>query len=547
MTARRAPALGHSLNPNPGSIGLMRSIWRRDNAGRVMAAVAPDQFVDSMVYNQISKPTKLFRRRWVLNQPATAQPVVFVYDVMGRDSIRTVPTLAYDTLLQGIPTRPFNYGLDSAYKALTIPTVADTFLYDLEGRVTSAKNQWARITRTYKKNGRDSTELLSVASLGGTFGSHLYLTSNIYDRNGRRTKLAVPNQLVPSAKDTVRFSYTAWGQLGSAFDPDGNEFRYTYTARGEPLILDYLPSTISQHWTFDNDGRLLRDTVISPLQSFPRWVFPTLRAAQQRYDGRDKMLWRSDSLVFRDTTRLKYSGLGTLTSSKFTQTGVSQGWGPNTTVRFGSADTLVVDPLGNVTNGGTYDTTFINGLPSQPVFLPRNATYQAGVGRILTAGVLIPGVRTFVYDSAGSEAFSYLEGDDGGNNPSEDRRSYYDASGRLVAAQWRFLASELNYPTYGIKRAFEEYRHDALGRRIWVRAQRSCDFVPSTMPDLTGLSIECSRSFVRRTVWDGQQELVEIQAPDNATDREVDNAYYSAQGCVPESVEISGSTSRRDA
>jgi hypothetical protein len=47
-----------------------------------------------------------------------------------------------------------------------------------------------------------------------------------------------------------------------------------------------------------------------------------------------------------------------------------------------------------------------------------------------------------------------------------------------------------------------------------------------------GNSIECSRSFVRRTIWDGQQELAEIQAPDNATDREVDTGYYSAQALI---------------
>lgn len=294
----------------------------------------------------------------------------------------------------------------------------------------------------------------------------------------------------------------------------------------------YVQSAISQLWTNDADGRLLRDIVINPDTSFPRWVIDSLRAAQHRYDGRDKLLWRSDSIVLKDTTQLQYSGLGTLTNSKFTQAGVSQGWGPNTTVRFGSADVLVVDPLGNITNGATYDTTFINGFPQQPVQLPRNATYQAATGRILTTGASLPGLRTFYYDSSGNEAFSSLIGDAGGTNPSEDRRSYYDASGRLVAAEWRFLPSQGNPGTWGYKRAFEEYRHDPLGRRIWVRAQRDCYLIPSTMPDLSGLSIECSRSFVRRTIWDGQQELAEIQAPDNATDRETDGSYFSAQALI---------------
>lgn len=530
--------LERTMSPDPGSIGLMRSVWRRDNAGRVIAAVAPDGRVDSTTYNQISKPHKLFSRRWVSGQPGSAQPVTILYDVIGRDSIRTVPSLAYGTLNLGIPIHPNNhiYGLDSAYRALTIPTVADTFLYDAEGRVVSAKNRWSRITKTYTKKGRDSTEVQNVADLGGSFGLHSYLTRSYYDRNGRRTKYALPTQLgAPAGKDTIRWSYTTWGQLNSSFDPDGNEFRYTYTERGEPIKLEFMQSgstPMSQRWTYDPDGRLLRDTVANPDTTFPRWIFVRLRAARHRYDGRDKLLWRDDSLVFKDSTRLTYSGLGTLIKSKFTQAGVNQGWGPNVTVRFGSTDSLVVDPLGNVKSGWTYDTTQVSGQPSQAVALPRDATYQSGVGRILTVGQSIPGIRTFVYDSAGNEAFSYLVGDAGGNHPSEDRRSYYDASGRLVAAEWRFLPSQGNPGTYGYKRAFEEYRHDPLGRRIWVRAQRDCYLIPSTMPDLIGLSIECSRSFVRRTIWDGQQEVAEIQAPDNATDREVDGSYFSAQALI---------------
>ncbi len=308
--------LDRTMSPDPGTIGLMRSIWRRDNAGRVIAAVAPDSRVDSTVYNEISKPTKLLSRRWVSGQPGSAQPVTINYDVIGRDSIRTVPSLAYGQLNLGIPIHPNShiYGLDSAYRALTIPAVADTFLYDAEGRVASAKNRWSRITKTYTKNGRDSTEVQNVAALTGSFGLHSYLTRNYYDRNGRRTKYALPSNLgAPVGKDTIRFTYTSWGQLNSSFDPDGNEFRYTYTERGEPIKLEFMQSgspPMSQRWTYDADGRLVRDTVENPTTSFPKWSYSVLRAAQHRYDGRDKLLWREDSLVFKDLTRLTYSGLG---------------------------------------------------------------------------------------------------------------------------------------------------------------------------------------------------------------------------------------------
>lgn len=37
---------------------------------------------------------------------------------------------------------------------------------------------------------------------------------------------------------------------------------------------------------------------------------------------------------------------------------------------------------------------------------------------------------------------------------------------------------------------------------------------------------------VRRTIWDGHREVAEIQAPDNATDREVGGSYFSAQPLI---------------
>jgi RHS repeat-associated protein len=51
---------------------------------------------------------------------------------------------------------------------------------------------------------------------------------------------------------------------------------------------------------------------------------------------------------------------------------------------------------------------------------------------------------------------------------------------------------------------FEEYRYDALGRRIWLRSRRFCEKTDD---------FECKLSFMRRTVWDGNAELYEIQMP----------------------------------
>lgn len=88
----------------------------------------------------------------------------------------------------------------------------------------------------------------------------------------------------------------------------------------------------------------------------------------------------------------------------------------------------------------------------------------------------------------------------------EDRASYYGADGLLRAADSRSLGSPGRF--FGFYRTvFEEYRYDALGRRVWVRARRWCENDPEQF------SAACRIGKIRRIVWDGSQELYEIQMP----------------------------------
>jgi RHS repeat-associated protein len=144
------------------------------------------------------------------------------------------------------------------------------------------------------------------------------------------------------------------------------------------------------------------------------------------------------------------------------------------------------------------------------------------------------------YDRAGSQTWftRYSAKMEGGGLTGGDRiitatqlhvtRSYYDAENQLRASDGQACFSEgtvgsppctgptqLNNNTAG---AFEWYRYDALGRRVLVRTRRdhTCGW-------------ECS-SEITRYVWDGDQILLEIQAPggdvnvhelENASDRVV--------------------------
>jgi len=517
-----------SMSPDPASIGTMTTRTRRDGIGRVIAVEAPDGRTDSTTYNELGKPLSLFSRRYNPSDAGSAQPVTTQYDVLGRDSVRTIPGLSYAARLQGIPTRHSAYGLDSAYRALSIPSQVLTFLYDIEGRDSVAWNAWARVTRLYTRNGRDSTERQELAEVASGTLSHNYLVSYIYDRNGRRRKLATPSQLVPANKDTIRFMYNVWGSDSLIRDSDNNTYRFTYTERGEPAKLEYLAGNLARHWHYDADGRLKADSTANGSLSFPRWTYSRLRDVKQWHDGRGKLLQRVSSIAMYDTLQARYTGLGSMRWSRHSSAGISQLWGTPNTAWTRSIDSMATDPLGNTVNGWTQDTVKYPSLPATATpLIPRPATYTASVGRMATMGASIPGVRSFTYDSAGNESFSSLVGDNGGNNPSEDRASYYNAAGQLIAAEYRSLASEINY-NHGLRKSFEVYRYDPYGRRVLVRAMRHCQFVLASVPEPSGDSPECVSGFVRRTVWDGPRELAEIQMPDSAASRENDTGYHTA-------------------
>jgi len=73
----------------------------------------------------------------------------------------------------------------------------------------------------------------------------------------------------------------------------------------------------------------------------------------------------------------------------------------------------------------------------------------------------------------------------------------------------RTAANDHAPATYPQQYAVEDYRYDALGRRVWLRARRWCD--DAGLDEKGGT--ECRSGLIRRTAWDGDQELAEIQMP----------------------------------
>ncbi len=182
-----------------------------------------------------------------------------------------------------------------------------------------------------------------------------------------------------------------------------------------------------------------------------------------------------------------------------------------------TAETFSMDALANKYDGLTADTSKNSSgsciSPFGCTWSRDSSAYQAGVGRLLRH--YVPSsqggwvVETSSYDSAGSISAATNPGLSF-YDPASERILMYSADGRLRAVHNRWVAIAAgDYKFNDRKYTFEEYRYDALGRRIWYRSVKTCYNPTATMEFYQ--QAECVTSLIRRTIWDGDQELAEIQ------------------------------------
>ena len=146
-------------------------------------------------------------------------------------------------------------------------------------------------------------------------------------------------------------------------------------------------------------------------------------------------------------------------------------------------------------------------------------TYGYGTGRLATAATNYMGrLDSTYYDRSGN--IMYENGAPPGyagnvvHGATWDKTSYYGSDGKLHAADHRnFLPTGAST----LDAVFEEYRYDALGRRVLVYTHHFCS---GNVGDDNFL---CGPLWVKRTVWDGMAELGEIQMPGDSTNVELDH------------------------
>ena len=331
---------------------------------------------------------------------------------------------------------------------------------------------------------------------GAEWSAHAYTMTHTYDLAGNRTGLTNP--------------YAACGRGGSG--TCSTTYNYSSTTGELTSVADGLTGTTSLQ--YDVAGRLRslnfpgswKDTMDLDLlgQVVSRTAFGSATGINDAmaYDAAGRIvrgtLGQRDGGSYGSSVDTWYGPLGAVAAS----TGATTAQGGTTTEKF------TVDAIGNrrSTEAKNMRPTWhpdVDGI--------RNSSYNSG-GQLtnLTAPSQTSGFysnKQITYDGSGNVSLSERTEMDyfgGGAVMWDVTASYYDAGDRLRVVNRAIgpYANDESHP--GERNVFEEYRYDALGRRISTRSRRTSSCSSSLA--------ECA-SVVQRTVWDGDHVLMEIRTP----------------------------------
>lgn len=518
-------AVNRTVSPDSNNIATLHTATVYDRAHRPIADTAVNGAVTTRKFDAASNLDTLITPR--------GYTIVSQYDSLNRLVNKIVPSYTADTIKSGIPTDPFqgtglggpahsdtSYGANGYTPYITRPYGGQvvhgdtiTFQYDPLGRILEADNVNAKITRQYYPNGALMSETQRVRTLPdsgalGSFTKHVYTVGYHYDRDGRRDSLYFPAQLKTASQNgpigtTQSYAYNdTTGWLSSITDPAGATVTFGFDGRGDLGIIRYLPWQYQDVRGYDNDGN-------QNYSMIDKWVAPdTLwRLSTFAYDGRDKLVYSANKVGLSDTVRVDYTGLG------YAAQDASVDY--NNGIRSLTSEHFQYDALGNKMR----DTTFSNDIMqdgSSHGYTGKTWAYQPSTSWLTAAydGANNDSLR-YRYDLSGNTTFEFTSKFSQITTPTpaiHDRASSYNAQEQLVEADYRAVANP-GANIFSLTRADELSRYDALGRRVLVHASRTCG--PYQVVGSGYRPDDCRRSFVRRTAYDGQQELVEFQARDS--------------------------------
>jgi RHS repeat-associated protein len=510
------------------------TFYAYDSAGRKVSEILFGTF-EKYLYDPAGNVVRLITAR--------GDSIDMIYDAANRLIRRAVPTVTYSST----PCSGFIDG--SCFFAfperegpnLCIAADTSTFGYDAAGRMIRADNGSARVRRSYFPNGALKTDSMRLATYArpcapmptddALFTQHSYGLAFTYDLDGRRSTFAHPNQYCaqPGCMESYVYDRNT-SALDTLVDSRGDVHSFAYDLAGR-LTHRRTPGNVDDEFTYDAESNIASHIVHGAATDY------LLDGAQ--FDQRGKMISaHTESPLGSADLLFSYSGLGAVTA--FEQTGTIGGF---------SSEEFIVDALGNRSERRQMSNQYDPGDPERHRTLRYNAWNQLdGIdGDPPTPPYNNYYAETYLYDAAGNTTLFHKNtntsggggdvtyndsGIDGSRAASASARgggprvveapatatgarsdvfhqdshiSYYGADNKLRVFNRHIGIGPASADTlYGERGVFEEYRYDALGRRVFERTRRIGAGCPSTL--------DC-QSRATRTVWDGDRILYEIRSP----------------------------------
>lgn len=438
--------------------------------------------------------------------------IVSVYDAANRLVRRIVPSVTHqpegcENYPEGMgkPGAPnpncfmkFPYYPTGTGPALVIPADTARFVFDDAGRMVRADNRDARVSRSYYPGGALRTDTLRIRNYGSSqFTTSVFGSTYTYDIGGRRISHALPTNYA-LADGTISYAYEATTGWLQEVAQGTSRIRFTYDSAGRQDSLKISKNVagaetlgVIERRQYDAEGQL------SQLSRLRREGanFTGLLSNTLHYDSRGKVrraeISSAASEVGVQTARNAYAGLGAVVASERWN---AIGW---------DAEQFRTSAMGEV-----YRSRSDAG--SQMARHPMVAAFDLH-GALVSKMAVPPSPDPYYTDTA------YTQVDNAGNLIRSGAifnyyvqasaryytaaRNYYGADNRLVVAQ------RYHFTDGGRSGAWEEFRYDALGRRILSRSRRGTDDALRALCAGGGCV-----AYIERTIWDGDQVLYELRS-----------------------------------
>ena len=510
--------------PNFAVTGYPETDWTYDAAGRRLTEVRVGGSHQAWTYDAAGNADT-----WTTGRFSSGVPVVVgtVYDALNRPSRRMLPQVTVVAArgesrfpCQHAPRFPyFSYltsgstydpsaesgcdGVTPLPQPLVIPADVAKFTYDENGNLETANNNDARVTREYYPNGALKTETQAIAifddltPLDARFNAHRYRLDYTYDLSGRRITRTDSIPDCAGCVQSYRYDPTSGFMTGMSDAGAGHspaQFGFQYDSAGRVSTWSVNGTTAYTDLGYDANGRLRSRSVVG--------AGTLIYTDDITYDRSGRITTASigsQYLEIAGTTTSAYNGLGALAYFSQDRNGVAL------------EDEFLTDGLGSRIS----DKRWVEGqYTTHDYRYSREQLDRINQATPLQFGVMPPASLqkgdTTVTTHGGTGAVEYEHQAGFQLNPSTylwvpdtlgDVWTWhaYGADERLRVSQ-RSVA-DLVTRTHSV---FTDYRYDALGRRVAART-RWDPFCQRAQP-------ECL-SVIERTIWDGDQVLMELRSP----------------------------------